>query len=187
MSIINVLLISLGLAMDAFAVSISNGMALKCFKKKIAFRVALFFGGFQAIMPVIGWAAGLSFRKYIESYDHWIAFVLLSFIGVKMIFESSGLEKNETSCNPENILFLFTMAVATSIDALAVGISFSCLRINIITPVIAIGLVTFVLSFSGVFLGNKFGSFFEKKMELLGGVILIGIGLKILLQHLFFM
>ena len=184
MSLINILLISIGLAMDAFAVSISNGMAVKCFKKRFAFKVALFYGGFQAIMPIVGWAAGLSFRKYIESYDHWIAFGLLFLIGAKMIYESRN--DNENACNPEKTLFLFTMAIATSIDALAVGISFSCLQINIILPVILIGLVTFVLSFIGVFLGNKFGNLFGKKMELIGGLILIGIGTKILIEHLYF-
>ncbi|MDD3051729.1 MAG: manganese efflux pump MntP family protein [Candidatus Cloacimonetes bacterium] len=180
-----ILLISLGLAMDAFAVSVSSGVVLTCFRKRYALKIALFFGVFQAVMPLIGWSAGLTFRNYISAVDHWIAFALLSIIGGKMIYESLITCEKEKSCNPENIMVLLMLAVATSIDALAVGISFSCLEVSIITPALIIGIVTFVLSFAGVFIGNKFGSIFENKMELIGGLILIGIGIKILVEHLF--
>lgn len=183
-SMISVLLIALGLSMDALAVSITVGVTLHCFKPGKAFKTGLFFGGFQAIMPLLGWFAGLSVRKYIEGFDHWLAFGLLSFIGGKMIYEAFVMEEAEKKCDIDNLLVMFGLALATSIDALAVGISFSLLSISILTPVIIIGLVTFALSFIGVYVGNKFGSFFEKKVEIFGGIVLIGIGVKILLEHL---
>ncbi|MDN5354981.1 MAG: hypothetical protein PWQ09_1737 [Candidatus Cloacimonadota bacterium] len=184
MDIFSIIVIAIGLAMDAFAVSIASGVTIRCFKQRIAFRVAFFFGFFQAIMPVLGWLAGNSFRIYITSFDHWIAFGLLLFIGGKMIYESFYLEEKQKSCNPENILILFTLAIATSIDALAVGLSFSILNLNIIEPILIIGVITFVLSYIGVFIGDKFGSLFENKIEIIGGLVLIGIGIKILLEHL---
>lgn len=184
MNHLTIIVIALGLAMDAFAVSIASGVSLKCFKANLAFRVALFFGGFQAIMPLIGWLAGSSFSQHIEAYDHWIAFGMLSVIGGKMIYESTVIAEVESKCDPQNLLILFGLAIATSIDALAVGLSFSMLNVSIIEPVLVIGVITFVLSFVGVYLGDKFGSFFENKMEIIGGIILILIGTKILLQHL---
>jgi manganese efflux pump family protein len=187
MDFITIFVIAVGLAMDAFAVSIASGVTLKCFQAKPAFRVALFFGGFQAIMPVLGWLAGSSFKKYIEAYDHWVVFGLLAFIGGKMIYESFVIKEAESKCDPNNLTIVFILAIATSIDALAVGLSFSVLQVDIITPVIIIGIVTFVLSFLGVYLGGKFGSIFENKIEFIGGIVLIGIGLKILVQHLFFL
>lgn len=184
MSHLTIIVIAIGLAMDAFAVSIASGVSLKCFKANLAFRVALFFGGFQAIMPLIGWLAGKSFSQYIEAYDHWIAFGMLSIIGGKMIYESTVIDEVESKCDPHNLLILFGLAIATSIDALAVGLSFSMLSVSIVEPVLVIGVITFVLSFAGVYIGDKFGSLFENKMEIIGGVILILIGTKILLQHL---
>lgn len=180
-----IILIALGLAMDAFAVSIASGVTLQKFKFRIAFRVAFFFGFFQAIMPLIGWFAGHQFSRFISAIDHWLAFGLLAFIGGKMIYESTILEKTETTCDPRKINILFILAVATSIDALAIGLSFSFLNITIITPVLIIGLVTFFLSFLGVFLGDRFGRLFEGKIELIGGIVLIAIGTKILFEHLF--
>ena len=187
MNIITIILIAFGLAMDAFAVSIASGVTLKCFKVGPAFRVAIFFGGFQALMPVLGWLAGSSFQQYIAAFDHWIAFGLLSFIGGKMIYESFLLEKTGSNCDPNKPTTIFLLAIATSIDALAVGLSFAVLNIQIIQPAIIIGIITFLLSLLGVYLGGKFGSLFENKIELIGGIVLIGIGLKILIEHLFFM
>jgi len=186
MDFITIFIIAVGLAMDAFAVSIASGVTLKCFQARPAFRVALFFGGFQAIMPVLGWLAGSSFKQYIEAYAHWVAFGLLAFIGGKMIYESFVIKDTESKCDPNNITTVFILAIATSIDALAVGLSFSVLQVQIITPVIIIGIVTFLLSLAGVYIGGKFGSLFENKIELLGGLVLIGIGVKILFENLFF-
>lgn len=176
--------IAVGLAMDAFAVSIASGVTLKCFRVRYATRVALFFGVFQAVMPVIGWLAGMHVSTFFKAIDHWIAFGLLFFIGGKMIYESTIMEKTEKTCDPRNLLILTGLALATSIDALAVGFSFSLLNVSIWMPVIVIGVVTFVLSFIGVIIGTRFGTLFERKIELVGGVCLIGIGVKILLEHL---
>ena len=187
MNFITIIIIAIGLAMDAFAVSIASGVTLKRFKARPALRVALFFGGFQALMPVLGWLAGTSFQHYIAAFDHWVAFGLLTFIGGKMIYESFLIEKTENNCDPNNLATVFILAIATSIDALAVGLSFAVLNIQIIQPVIIIGVITFLLSLLGVYLGGKFGSLFENKIELIGGIVLIGIGFKILIEHLFFM
>ncbi len=187
MDFITIFLIALGLAMDAFAVSIASGVTLKCFKAVPAFRMAIFFGGFQAIMPVLGWLAGSTFHNCIQAFDHWIAFGLLAFIGGKMIYESSFIEKTESKCDPNSLSTVFILAIATSIDALAVGLSFSVLNVSIIQPVIITGIVTFLLSLLGVYIGGKFGSLFESKIELAGGIVLIGIGVKILIEHLFLM
>jgi len=184
MDTITLLMIAFGLSMDAFAVSISNGMTIKHQRANHALRIGMFFGSFQAVMPLIGWSAGLSFRELISGVDHWIAFGLLTFIGVKMIYESKKMEDQEKETKPLNLPTLLLLSVATSIDALAVGISFALLKISIITPIIVIGTVTFILSSIGVLIGNKVGHFFEKKIEILGGLILIGIGIKILLEHL---
>ena len=170
--------------MDAFAVSITSGITIKRLKINHALRIALFFGLFQAIMPLVGWLAGLSLRGFIAEIDHWIAFGLLSFIGCKMIYESIAVQSKEKQINPLNIYVLLMLSVATSIDALAVGVSFAFLKISIVTPVIVIGAITFILSFFGVFVGNRIGHFFENKIEIAGGLILIGIGIKILLEHL---
>ncbi|HPR16827.1 MAG TPA: manganese efflux pump MntP family protein [Candidatus Cloacimonadota bacterium] len=184
MDFLTIILIAVGLAMDAFAVSIASGVTLKGFQLRAGFRLALFFGGFQALMPVLGWLAGSGFRKYIESFDHWAAFGLLAFIGGKMIYESFLIEKSENRRDPNNYLTVLILAIATSIDALAVGLSFSVLHVHIITPSIIIGIVTFLLSLLGVYIGGKTGSIFENKIELLGGLVLLGIGVKILLEHL---
>lgn len=188
MGIVELLLIAVGLSMDAFAVSVCKGLGMKTgINLKQTFLIALFFGGFQALMPFIGWLVGSQFEKYITAYDHWIAFVLLCFIGGKMLYECI-FKKGEDAAESESALDikeLFVLAIATSIDALAVGVTFALLPdVNIGTSVLLIGLTTFLLSGIGVFIGNRFGSRFEKKAEIAGGVILILIGLKILLEHL---
>jgi putative Mn2+ efflux pump MntP len=184
MDIITIIAIAVGLAMDAFAVSITSGTTIKRLKINHALQIAAFFGAFQAFMPVIGWLAGLGLISFISGIDHWIAFGLLVFIGCKMIYESIKIESREDKSNPLNFYVLLMLSVATSIDALAVGLSFAFLKISIATPIIVIGTVTFMLSFVGVFAGNKFGHFFENKIEIAGGIVLIGIGLKILVEHL---
>ncbi len=186
MGLITIVIIAVGLAMDAFAVSIVSGSAYKQLKIKHAFRIAVFFGGFQALMPLIGSLAGLSVKEYVANYDHWIAFALLSAVGAKMIYESFKITPAKENFNPESILVLLVLAVATSIDALAVGITLSFLQVSIAIAVVIIGLVTFVLSYLGVLIGTKIGHFFENKIEAVGGLVLIAIGLKILIQHLFF-
>ena len=185
MNHLTLLLIAFGLSMDAFAVSISNGITIKRRRTNHALRIGLFFGSFQALMPLIGWSAGLNLRDLISGVDHWIAFGLLSFIGCKMIYESTRMDIREKEVKPLTLPTLLVLSVATSIDALAVGISFALLQISIVTPILVIGVVTFLLSFLGVLTGSKIGHFFEKKIEILGGLILIGIGIKILIEHLF--
>lgn len=183
MDLLSILLIAAGLSMDAFAVSLSAGFALRCTAID-AFKLAFFFGFFQFIMPVIGWAGAKRFSDLISNIDHWIAFFLLLLIGLKMIYESCQKDEDR-ECLILNLQTLLTLAVATSIDALAVGISFAFLSVSILKPVIIIGLVTFLFSLAGVYIGKKSGHFFEKKMELIGGFILIIIGIKILAEHIF--
>lgn len=169
--------------MDAFAVSIVSGVTIKNLKTRHAFKIAMFFGLFQAIMPILGFYLGLSLKNVISNIDHWVAFTLLFCIGTKMIYESFKL-KTESRRNPLNIYILFILSIATSIDAFVIGITFAFLKISIFTPVIIIGAVTFALSFLGCFLGKRIGHFFESKIEALGGIILIIIGSKILIEHL---
>ena len=185
MHLSTIIVIAVGLAMDAFVVSIASGGAYKQLHVRYALRLAIFFGGFQAFMPIIGYLAGLSIREYIQDYDHWIAFGILSAVGGKMIYESLKIESVEKNMDPSNIFVLLALSVATSIDALAIGITLSLITSYIIIAVLIIGLVTFVLSYLGIIIGKKFGHFFENKIEALGGIILIGLGLKILFQHLF--
>lgn len=185
MSLLAILFLAVGLAMDAFAVSVASGFAIKELRVRHAFRVSAFFGGFQAIMPVLGWSGGLVFRRYIESYDHWVAFGLLTAIGVKMIVESFEIreEKEQEEIRALKTRFLLVLAVATSLDALAVGMSLSLIRVDIIGPALIIGIVTFVLCFAGVYVGRRMGHFFENKLEIAAGLLLIGIGVKTLLSH----
>ena len=170
MEFVTILLIAVSLAMDAFAVSISNGVSVKGFGKKQAATQGLYFGGFQFLMPVIGWFLGSSVKTYIESVDHWIAFVLLAIIGGNMIRESFGDDEEESGQSVLTAKVLLLQAVATSIDALAVGI---------------IGVVSFVLSFCGGMLGKGLGNFLQAKAEFAGGAVLILIGIKILVEHVF--
>jgi putative Mn2+ efflux pump MntP len=184
MDFLTITFIAAGLAMDCFAVSITSGIAIKNLRINNALQIALFFGSFQAIMPVIGWFAGRGLRDFISGVDHWVAFGLLGLIGLKMIYESTKLESDKKEINPLNIYVLSMLSIATSIDALAVGVSFAFLKISLVTSIIIIGTITFILSFIGVFVGNRTGHFFENKIELAGGLILIGIGTKILLEHI---
>ena len=181
-----IFMIGVGLSMDAFAASICKGLNMRRLNIKNMLIIGLFFGGFQALMPAVGWLLGKQFESYITSVDHWVAFALLVFIGGKMIYDVFT-KKNEDECgektNRLDMKEVLTLAVATSIDALAVGISFAFLQVDILKAVSVIGVTTFVLSVIGVAVGNVFGSKYEKKSTLAGGIILILIGLKILLEH----
>ena len=185
MGTIELILLSVGLAMDAFAVAICKGLNMRKMNYKNALILALFFGGFQALMPAIGYLLGKQFEKYITSIDHWIAFILLSIIGIQMIAESFKKDDDkEEDADKLNLKEYFMLAIATSIDALAVGISLAFLSVSLVKSVSFIGIITFVISFFGVFIGNKFGARFKSKAEFAGGAILILIAPKILLGHL---
>lgn len=185
MGFFELFLIGIGLSMDAFAVAICKGLGMERINKRDTLLLALFFGGFQALMPLTGYLLGSRFASYIERWDHWIAFVLLAFIGGNMIRESREQEEEETKhCVSIRYRELFTLAVATSIDALAVGVSFAFLGVHIAPAVTLIGCTTFVLTLVGVWVGNLFGSRYKSRAELTGGIILILIGVKILLEHL---
>lgn len=186
MGLIELFLIAVGLSMDAFAVSVCKGLAMtKCTFKKAAI-VGLWFGGFQALMPAIGYILGAQFQEAIASIDHWIAFVLLALIGGNMIHEALDNDEEEADASLD-VKTMFLLAVATSIDALAIGITFAFLKVNIIPAVCFIGIVTFIISFAGVKIGNVFGARYKNKAEIVGGIILILLGLKILLEHLGFL
>ncbi len=192
MGFFSIFMTGIGLSMDAFAVSLAKGLCLKDDEFKYSFRVALFFGGFQALMPLLGWWLGRYFEGYITSFSHWIAFILLSIIGGKMLLEAmkelrtKEEDKIHLECERDEFSYkkITILAIATSIDALAVGVSFAFLNVNIIPSIIIIGITTFVLSFFAVFLGKKLGEYMQSYAELFGGAILIFIGVKILLEHL---
>lgn len=184
MPLFQILLIAVGLAMDAFAVSLASGFSLKRSFLFWSCIIALFFGGFQALMPIIGWFGGNLFRDYIDTFDHWIAFGLLLIIGGRMIYEAFCSHPEKKLIRPTNIVVLFGLAIATSIDALAVGLSFSFLDFSIFIPAILIGIITFILSFCGVLIGQKMGLKWGKSAHILGGIVLIMIGIKILIEHL---
>jgi putative Mn2+ efflux pump MntP len=190
MGLIEVALIGVGLSMDAFAVAICKGLAMPKLNYKQAFVIALFFGVFQALMPTIGWLLGTQLEGYITSIDHWIAFILLAFIGGKMLFDCFKQEDEEDTESEGKQDFkldvgeLFLLAIATSIDALAVGITFAFLHVDLAISVSLIGVITFCLSFIGVAVGHFFGAKYEKPAQIVGGVVLIIIGVKILLEHL---
>ena len=174
--------IAVGLSMDAFAVSVCKGLSVSRLKVSHSLTCGAYFGAFQALMPLLGWLLGIQFQAMINSIDHWIAFMLLGFIGANMIRESREEEESmDSSFGPRAML---PLAVATSIDALTVGVTFAFLQVNIVPAVLFIGVTTFVLSAVGVYVGRAFGSRFQNKAELAGGVILILMGLKILLEHL---
>jgi len=188
MTLWELLLISVGLSMDAFAVSICKGLSLQKPTWKDSFVVGLYFGIFQAMMPLIGFLIGTGFAGYIEKWDHWIAFILLVIIGIKMIIESRKNESCEMSgTNNENTLSfnkMLPLAIGTSIDALAVGVSFAFLSVRILPAISLIGSVTLLISFFGVYIGSFFGSRFKSKAEMAGGIILVLMGFKIVLNHL---
>jgi putative Mn2+ efflux pump MntP len=183
MDLITLFTLAVGLSMDAFAVSICKGLALRKFSFKNACIVGLWFGGFQAIMPTIGYFLGVQFKSHITAIDHWIAFFLLCFIGINMIKEA--MSKDEESADASLALkTMLLLAIATSIDALAVGVTFAFLSVNIVPAVSFIGITTFLFSFVGVKVGSVFGTRYKAKAELAGGIILILLGVKILLEHL---
>lgn len=183
MDFVQLLFIAIGLAADSLAVSVSSGAIITKMHLRHALRIALFFSFFQGIMPWIGWRLGNFVGNWFQVIDHWIAFCILGCIGCKMVYDSRQLDR-EDSYDPLNLYILFTLAIATSIDALAIGVTFSFLDISILGPVLIIGVVTFIFSLIGTYIGAFFGHIFEDKIELAGGVILIGIGTKILLEHL---
>lgn len=186
MDLLTLCIVSVSLAMDAFTVSIAKGLCMKTHIKKQAFTMALTFGVFQAVMPLIGWFAGTYFEALISSIDHWIAFGLLGLIGIKMIIEAVKDDEDEADvCEILTFKKLMILGVATSIDALAVGISFSLLDVNIWVAIALIGTITFVLSYLGALFAQKVGSRFGKYAEMTGGAILVLIGLRILISHLF--
>ena len=201
MSLFELFLIAVGLSMDAFAVAICEGLGMKKLDMHQALVIGLFFGGFQALMPVIGWFLGAQFASLVTPIDHWIAFILLAFIGGKMLFDAiKGDDESETAKDGEgapkdgegakgsaprlDLRELTMLAIATSIDALAVGITFAFLDVDIVLAASFIGVVTFVLSVIGVAVGNQFGSRWEKPSAIVGGVVLILIGVRILLEHI---
>jgi manganese efflux pump family protein len=184
MELLSIITIAIGLAMDTFAVSIVTGAAYKELHIRHTLRMAGFFGGFQAFMPVVGYLAGLTVKQYVSKYDHWIAFGILAAVGLKMIYESFKIKEERKTPNPASLAVVLVLAIATSIDALAVGITLSLITNAIALAVIIIGAVTFGLSFAGVYIGKKFGHFFEGGIEIIGGLVLIGLGINIVIQHI---
>jgi manganese efflux pump family protein len=183
MSILLLFLLGIGLSFDTFAVSVSCGIVDEKIRFWQAVRIALFFAVFQAVMPIIGWLLGSSFKVYVSSLDHWIAFTLLSIIGLKMIYES--LQKVEDDCfDPHDLKIILTLSFATTIDALVVGVGYAMISVNFILLPVIIGLVTFLVAMMGMFFGKKIGNRFGKRVEIAGGLILISIGVKILAEHL---
>jgi putative Mn2+ efflux pump MntP len=183
---LELVLIAVSLSMDAFAVSLCKGLCMKRMRYGRATVIAFFFGGFQAVMPLVGWMLGTQFAQYITRWDHWIAFILLSYIGGKMIWESLRGKPDETCATDDRLDLkeLLLLAIATSIDALAVGVTFAFLGTDVVPAVLEIGVITLALSFAGVWIGNRFGTRFKRGAEIAGGVVLILIGLKILFEHL---
>lgn len=182
MDLVTIFLVAVGLTFDSLAVSISTGLIVSHIRFRMAFKIAFMLAAFQGLMPVLGWFLGIQVKDLISDFDHWLAFLLLFGIGVKMIFESFKEEKKEF--NPTRFLVAAGLGFATSIDALVVGISFAFIEINIILTAIIIGIMTFLVSMSGILIGKKASGLYGRKIELLGGIILIGIGVKILLEHL---
>lgn len=186
MNIISIILVAISLSFDTFAVSVSTGFAIKKIRFLQILKIALILALFQSAMPLIGWCLGSQIEKIINNYDHWIAFVLLVILGTKMIIESFK-NKNETNnTNLLNTRIIIGIAIATSIDALVIGVSFAFIKMNIFLAVIIIGLVTFIASILGIVLGKNFGHHFGNKMEIVGGIILIAIGIRILINHILF-
>ena len=184
MSIITIIFIAIALALDAFAVSIASGIAIKELRIRHSLIIATWFGVFQAVMPLLGWLGGSRLRMFISGIDHWIVFAILLFIGCKMIYEAFRFESIEHRSDPMDVAVLFSLSIATSIDAFAAGISFALLNTGVVVPVIIIGIITFIMSFIGVWIGDRGTHFFEKKMEIAAGIVLITIGLKVIISHL---
>ena len=183
MDLLSLFLIAVGLSMDAFAVSVCKGLATPKYKLKYSMICGAWFGGFQALMPTVGYLLGVNFKKYITAIDHWIAFVLLALIGFNMIREA--LKNDDEGADPSfTAKSMLLLAIATSIDALAIGITFAFLDVNIVAAVLFIGVCTFIISAAGVKIGSVFGTRFKSKAEIAGGAILIILGLRILIEHL---
>ena len=185
MGIITILLIAIGLSFDTFAVSVSSGLVLRRINFFNAMKIAFVLAFFQGVMPLIGWVIGSGVKQYMMTYDHWIAFILLAILGAKMIYESFRNDEERQSLNPMRLTVMVSMAIATSIDALIVGLSFAFFEVNIFITVLLIGSVTFIASMLGILFGKKAGARLGQRMEIVGGLILIAIGLKILLEHQF--
>ncbi|MDO4183166.1 MAG: manganese efflux pump MntP family protein [Coriobacteriia bacterium] len=186
MSFLDLLLIAVGLSMDAFAVSICKGLGMRKVNYRHALIIALFFGGFQALMPAIGWALGSQFAGFVTSFAHWIAFALLAVIGGKMLWDAFHEEGEDvqTAVDPKlDFRELLMLAIATSIDALAVGVSFAFMQVELVPSITTIGITTFVISLGGVVIGNKFGERYQKSATIAGGIILVLIGIKIVVEH----
>lgn len=184
MGSIEIIFLSIGLAMDAFAVATCKGLAMKSMNWKKSIIVATYFGSFQALMPIIGYILGVSFQEKIINIDHWIAFILLSAIGINMLKEAFNTNDENNKDDSVDFKNMIILAIATSIDALAVGITFAFLKCNILISALCIGIITFILSLIGVKIGNIFGAKYEKRAQVIGGIILIILGTKILLEHL---
>ena len=184
MSFLSILIIAIGLGMDAFSVAIGVGASVRAISFMSVFRLSFYFGLFQFLMPVAGWFAGVSVANVIAGYDHWIAFALLVAVGGKMIAESFNREEKVRTTDPTRGLTVIILSVATSIDALAVGFSFALLKTPVLYPSVIIGIVAFVMTMCGMLFGEKLGKMVGKRVEMLGGLILIGIGVKILMEHM---
>lgn len=185
MTLFSLIILAIGLSMDSFAVSLSSGVMMQPFKVGSAIKFAIIMAIFQGVMPVIGWLLGVGFRDYIEAYDHWIALLLLLYLGARMIYEAQ--QEDEEKCfNPACIGTAMTLGLATSIDALAVGISLSFLHVDMLQSALVIGITTFIFSIVGLCIGKKIGCYLKKSAEVAGGIILILIGVKICIEHLFF-
>jgi putative Mn2+ efflux pump MntP len=187
MEFITLLFVAIGLAMDSVTVSISYGLIINKLKIQLALRIAIFMGMFQGIMPVLGWLLGSTFKSHIEAYDHWIAFIILLFLGSRMIYQHYTTDDDFKCFDTDSYKTLTGLAIATSIDAMAVGITFSIIEISLYTSALIIGLVSFTLSFLAVYLANKFRQKIKFPFELAGGIILILIGFKILIEHIYFL
>jgi putative Mn2+ efflux pump MntP len=182
MDIISLFIIALGLSADSFAVSVSSGIIIPDIKWKQSLKIAFFLGIFQALMPVLGWLIGFSFKDLISNYDHWIAFGLLLLVGLKMVIDGAK-SKHHKKINPAQTMVLIGLSIATTIDALIVGVGFAFLDVNITWASIMIGVVTFSASISGIYLGCRFCKLINYKLDMIAGFVLIAIGLKILLEH----
>ncbi|WP_372753716.1 manganese efflux pump MntP family protein [Labilibaculum sp.] len=187
MELFSIIFLALGLSVDSFAASLCSGLAIKKIRFFQAVKIAFFLALFQGGMPIIGWFTGWELKDLIKDYDHWIAFILLAGLGSKMIYESIHCKEKDSAFNPLKLSVLIGISIATSIDALVIGLSLALLHIVIWFPALIIGVVTFIVSMLGMLLGKKIGSKTSKKFEIFGGIVLIAIGLRILIEHLFFL
>lgn len=185
MEFLSVVMIAIGLSFDSFAVSVTSGLVMKNITFRKATRIAFFLAFFQGGLPVLGWFLGYEIRDYVEAYDHWIAFGLLSVLGIRMILGGISNDPTKPQLNPLKLNVLIGMSIATSIDAFIVGISFALIQLPILYPVLIIAIITFIFSMLGILFGKKTGAKFGNRMEIIGGLILLGIGIKILFEHIY--